>query len=309
MDLYSIGEMLIDFTPGNETGVYIRNAGGAPANVAIAMANNGLSAGMNCCVGDDDFGHFLMDTLKQYHVRAINTELCTTAFTTLSFVTIFPDGDRSFAFARKPGADTFLSEDKVKKEDIANSVIVHAGSCSLSASPADKATIKALRIGNELGKLVSFDVNYRNVMWNNDENACLDKVKECLPYVNLLKISEEEIGMFGKSNVMETLTDQYHIALIVETLGAHGARAYFNHQYIEVPGRKANCIDATAAGDAFWGGLLSSLRLQNVSSVSDLTAEKIKTAMNYGNTAGWLCVQKKGAIASLPSRKEIEQNL
>lgn len=45
MDLYSVGEMLVDFLPGSEPGSYIRNAGGAPANVAIAAARNGLEAG------------------------------------------------------------------------------------------------------------------------------------------------------------------------------------------------------------------------------------------------------------------------
>ena len=44
MDLYSVGEMLVDFLPGSEPGSYIRNAGGAPANVAIAAARNGLEA-------------------------------------------------------------------------------------------------------------------------------------------------------------------------------------------------------------------------------------------------------------------------
>ena len=42
MDIYSIGEMVIDFIPGEKEGEYIRNAGGAPANVAIAAARNGL---------------------------------------------------------------------------------------------------------------------------------------------------------------------------------------------------------------------------------------------------------------------------
>ncbi|MBQ1491102.1 MAG: carbohydrate kinase, partial [Blautia sp.] len=61
-DIYSIGEMVIDFIPGTEPASYIRNAGGAPANVAIAMRRNGLEAAMCCKVGDDNFGIFLLDT-------------------------------------------------------------------------------------------------------------------------------------------------------------------------------------------------------------------------------------------------------
>lgn len=130
MDLYSIGEMVIDFIPGSEEASYIRKAGGAPANVAFAAQRNGLEAGMCCSVGDDDFGRFLMQTLEDNHVRALHPQLCTEAVTTMAFVTLAADGDRSFTFARKPGADMFLREEDVKEDDIRESVIVHAGSCS-----------------------------------------------------------------------------------------------------------------------------------------------------------------------------------
>ncbi len=309
MDLFSIGEMVIDFIPGTEPASYIRNAGGAPANVACAVSRNGLKAGMLCSLGDDDFGHFLADTLEEYHVRRIREDFCKEAITTMAFVTLKEDGDRSFTFARKPGADMFLSEDDVKEEDIRDAVIVHAGSCSLSASPEAEATVKALRLASEAGKLVSFDVNYRNVMWNDDVKACADKVFEILPYIDILKISEEEVEMMGGEENLPSLLKKYGIRLIVETLGSKGARCFFEDGTFDIPGRRAVCVDATGAGDAFWGGFLSSLRLQGVEKAGDIDAEIIKKAMNYGNVSGWICVQKKGGISSLPTREQIESEL
>lgn len=309
MDVYSIGEMVIDFIPGAEPASYIRNAGGAPANVAIAVAKNGLEAGMCCSVGDDDFGHFLVDTLEQYHVRCINPRLCKQAITTMAFVTLAPDGDRSFTFARKPGADMFLREEDVTEEDIQNSVIIHAGSCSLSASPEAEATVRALQLGRQWNKLVSFDVNYRDLMWNGDQDACMKKVYEILPFVDILKISEEEVEMVGGVDHIFTLMEQYNLSLVVETLGSHGARCFFHGQVLTVPGRKAVCVDATGAGDAFWGGFLSSLRLQGVEHADQLTEKILCNAMAYGNVAGAICVQSKGAIPSLPTRQEIEAQL
>ncbi len=309
MDLYSIGEMVIDFIPGSEPASYIRNAGGAPANVAVACAKNGLEAGMCCCVGDDDFGVFLMETLTRYHVRPLRTELCKDAITTMAFVTLDDEGDRSFTFARKPGADMFLQEEDVRYEDIGAAAIVHAGSCSLSASPEREATVKALRLGCEMGKLVSFDVNYRSLMWDGDENACADQVMDCLPYVDILKISEEEAGMLGGEDHLFEVMEVQGVRLIVETLGAAGARCYFEGRSFEVPGRKAVCVDATGAGDAFWGGFLSSLRIQGIDSAEQLTEETIRRAMEYGNVAGWLCVQSKGALTSLPTREQVEAHL
>ena len=111
MDLYSIGEMVIDFIPGSEPASYIRKAGGAPANVAIAVSKNGLGASMACKVGDNDFGRFLMDTLAEYNVKAACPELCREAITTMAFVTLAEDGERRFTFARKPGADMMRSEE------------------------------------------------------------------------------------------------------------------------------------------------------------------------------------------------------
>lgn len=309
MDLYSIGEMVIDFIPGSEPASYIRKAGGAPANVAIAVAKNGLNAAMCCKVGNDGFGRFLMDTLAEYNVKAACPQLCDEAVTTMAFVTLHPDGEREFTFARKPGADMLLAEADVREEDIAASAIVHAGSCSLSAQPEAAATVRALRLGRELGKLVSFDVNYRNVMWNDDIAACTAAVMDILPYVDLLKISEEEVEMLGGEAAIPALMAKNGVAVVVETLGSKGARAYFGGEEIEVPGRRAKAVDATGAGDAFWGAFLAKLRLSGVEKAADLTADILREALDYGNVSGCICVQSKGAIASIPTREQIEAYL
>jgi len=306
MDLYSIGEMVIDFIPGSEPASYIRKAGGAPANVAIAVSKNGLGASMACKVGDDDFGRFLMDTLAEYNVKAACPELCKEAITTMAFVTLAEDGERRFTFARKPGADMLLKEEEVLESDIADAAIIHAGSCSLSAQPVAAATVRALRLGHEKGKLVSFDVNYRNVMWNDDIDACSRAVMDILQYVDLLKISEEEVDMIGGEAGIPQLMKDNGIALVVETLGANGVCAFFNGESFDVAGRKVKAVDATGAGDAFWGAFLAKLRICGVEKASDLTADIIREALKYGNISGSICVQTKGAIASIPTRMQIE---
>lgn len=306
-DLYCIGEMVIDFIPGNEEASYIRKAGGAPANVAIAAVKNDLTASMCCKVGEDDFGRFLMRTLEEYGVKAACPDLCKEAITTMAFVSLAEDGERVFTFARKPGADMFLSEEDVKESDIGDAVIIHGGSCSLSAEPVASATRKALSLGHEKGKLVSFDVNYRNLMWKDDQKACTQAVLDILQYVDMLKISEEEVEMMGGEAALPELMKKYGITLLIETLGSNGARAFLNGQTLEVKGRKVKAVDATGAGDAFWGGFLASLRMQGVEKAENLTAEVVQKAMEYGNISGCICVQNKGAITSIPTKAEIEK--
>ena len=227
---------------------------------------------MCCSVGDDDFGRYLLGTLRENRVRCIRREPCREAVTTMAFVSLTEEGERSFTFVRKPGADMFLREEDVREADIRDTVIVHAGSCSLSASPAAEATAKALHLGREMGRLVSFDVNYRDMMWNGSQEACAAKVREILPDVDLLKISEEEADMLGGEAELPALMERYGLTLVVLTLGGQGARGYFRGRRLAVPGRRAHCADATGAGDAFWGGMLSQMRFRGVTQAEQLTA-------------------------------------
>ncbi len=308
-DIFCLGELLIDFIPGNEPASYVRKAGGAPANVAIAASKNGLQAAMATKVGNDDFGHFLVDTLKEFNVEMPNEPYTDEAVTTMAFVTLQDNGERTFTFARKPGADALLSAEEITDASIENSVIVHAGSFSLSMGPAAEATVKFLKRSHELGKLVSFDVNYRNVPWHDDVEACTKAVMEILPYVDMLKISDEEVEMMGGVDNIPKLMKEMGLTMVIETLGSDGAQAFFNDQIIKVPGRKVKAVDATGAGDAFWGGFLSSLRINGVEKASDLNEEVIRKSMDYGNVSGCICVQSKGAIPSIPTREMIEDFL
>lgn len=307
MDLIAVGELLIDFLPGKEPGSYIRNAGGAPANVAIAAARSGLSSGIYCKVGDDDFGRFLMDTLKENDVTALAPEPSADAVTTMAFVTLTEQNERSFTFARKPGADMMLDASEIRDEDLAGCSILHAGSLLLSGGKAAAACAYAIRRAHELGKMVSFDINYRDMVWNGDRDACTEAVMALLPYVDLLKVSEEEVDMIGgKARIPQTM-EQYDIAVVVLTLGSSGAQVYFHGEEALLPAYPVDEVaDTTGAGDAFWGGFLSRLLILGADRADQLNMNVLKDAVNYGNVSGSLAVRKKGAITSLPTRREIE---
>ena len=308
MNVFCVGEMLIDFLPGNGPGIYIRKAGGAPANAAIALARNNCEVAFCGTLGEDDFGHFLLETLRENHVQPV-VRLTDQAVTTMAFVTLDEHGDRSFTFARKPGADMLLTVEQVKCPAFEKADLIHAGSCSLSKGSAHDATVYALRQGHASGKLVSFDVNYRNIMWDDDEQAATKAVREILPFVDFLKISEEEAGMLGGVAQIPSVMEQYEISVVVETLGARGVRCYWNGRQLELSGLQAVCVDATGAGDAFWGAFLATLSRAEVTTTAQLTEPLLREALRAGNIAGWLCVQKKGAIESLPTCAQVEHYL
>ena len=309
MDAITLGEILIDFIPGTEEASYIRNPGGGPANAAVAMARNGLDVGMYTRMGNDDFGRFLSKTMEEYGVKILTPELTDEAVTTMAFVTLYPGGERSFTFARKPGADMLLKKEDLKDEEIASAKLVHASSFSMSEEPEAEATVTFMQKAHEMGKLVAFDINYRNVVWNDDKEKCAEEVKKILKYVDFLKISDEEVDMVGgEDNVFATMKE-HDIAVVVETLGSKGAQCFFNGEKIFIEGRKANAVDATGCGDAFWGGFLASVLNAHVTKPEELTAEILKKAIVYGNVGGWCCVQVKGGMSALPTKEQIEKVL
>lgn len=304
MDIICMGEMLIDFTPGTQERSYVCNPGGAPANACIAVARSGLQTGFLGKLGNDDFGKLLKATLEQDQVEVLCPELTDEAVTTLAFVTLYEGGERSFTFVRKPGADILLNKDDVTEEMIRSTRILHAGSFGMSQNPSQEAHFKAMELAKKHGRLVSYDVNYRNMIWSFEEaKAVVDRV---LPYVDLLKISDEELAFVGGEENIPAMMKENGISVVIETLGAKGAKFFFDGISETVEGHKVHAVDATGAGDAFWGGFLAKLLMSGVFVKEDLNVDRIREALRYGNASGGLCVQKMGGIPALPTKAEIE---
>ncbi|MBR4718680.1 MAG: hypothetical protein IKP31_00370, partial [Lachnospiraceae bacterium] len=221
-------------------------------------------------------------------------------------------GDRSFTFARKPGADMFLNEDDVKKVDFLEWDIVHVGSVSQSGTPERDAVLSALEGAVKNHKLVSFDINYRDKIWSVDE--CRRESEKIYPYTDLLKISEEELVFTGGEDNIPAFMKEHDITVVVLTRGGNGARIFLRETQGEesvvstdIASLKADkIVDTTGAGDAYWGSFLSCLLRQGIKDVSDITMDKLVTAGRYGAVSGGLCIQKSGGIPALPVRDEIE---
>ena len=125
-DVTALGEVLIDFTPyGTSEGgqaLFEQNPGGAPANVLAAVARLGGTAAFIGKVGDDMHGKLLKETLEKEGINVQGMIEDPNYFTTLAFVAL-KNGERSFSFARKPGADTQLRKEEIPTEVLQNTKI------------------------------------------------------------------------------------------------------------------------------------------------------------------------------------------
>ena len=264
-DLVALGEILIDFTQEGVTAsgqkIFVQHAGGAPANVLVAASKLGSKTAFLGKVGTDAHGRFLKTTLEAEGVETKGLILDSNFFTTLAFVELDESGERTFSFARKPGADTQIQKEELPLEILKQSRIFHVGSLSLTHQPSYETTFYAVKYAKEHGAMISYDPNYRASLWESEEIA-KEVMRQMIPYTDIMKISEVEMELLTDQSTPEaaaTCLINQGVQIVLITLGKDGAYLYTEEGGQLIPGYLSHVIDTTGAGDAFLGGFLHSL--------------------------------------------------
>jgi fructokinase len=314
--LFSIGEVLIDFIP-IQKGVALKDVlaferapGGAPANVAAAVAKYGQEAAMISKLGNDAFGDFLVEKLVEAGVETDKIYRTGEANTALAFVSLKENGERDFLFYRNPSADLLLSEEEVESTWFQAGDILHFCSVDLVESPMKQAHKKAIAAVSAAGGLVSFDPNVRLPLWENPED-CQKVILEFLPAADIVKVSDEELsfitGIQDESDAIQSLFVG-NVKAVVYTKGAAGADLILRNQKFESSGYAVEAVDTTGAGDAFIGGFLYQLLELNANpeNIEGVLRDHQASILQFANASGALTTTGKGAISALPTKREIE---
>ncbi|AEJ44260.1 carbohydrate kinase family protein [Alicyclobacillus acidocaldarius] len=315
-DVLAIGEVLIDFSVVTSTDVpqMFGSAGGAPANVLAAVAKLGGRCRMVAGVGDDAFGDFVCRVLKAVGIDDSGVVRVGTR-TTLAFVHIAPDGERSFSFDRHPGADTKLRPEHLQSEWFEQTKLVHLGSLALSDEPARSAAHHALDLARHSHRVVTFDVNYRPALWP-DPREAVEQSLRVIGLADVVKCSEEELRLLtGRHNPEEALLELTHAfpgTRFLGTLGRAGSLAVIQGECRHIPSIPVQAVDTTAAGDAFFGALLYQM-------TNDADPEAVRkrlqddafwlSALHFANVAGALTASRRGAIDALPTLSDILEHM
>jgi len=313
----SIGEALIDFIP-QEKGValkdvsnFLRVPGGAPLNVAAAVAKLGGEAQMLSKLGRDAFGDAILEEVKPLGVDISRIGRTRDANTALAFVSLKEDGERDFSFYRNPSADMLLNKEEILEEDFKEGSILHFCSVSLIDAPIKEAHRKAIEFAQNNSCLISFDPNVRLPLWESKEK-CREAILEFLPFGNILKISDEELEFItGIKDEEEAINSLFrgNVEVIIYTKGTDGAEFITKNKKVFAPSFKVKAQDTTGAGDSFIGSLLYQIARDEltIEQLVNLEDEKIKHMLTFCNATAALTVSKKGAIGALPTRAEVEK--
>ncbi|WP_135826208.1 carbohydrate kinase family protein [Halorussus ruber] len=320
-DILVAGEALVDFLPDSagplaEVETFSRRAGGAPANVAVALAHLDAAPWFWTRVGEDPFGDHLAETLREFGVPDRFVERDPAAKTALAFVSHDEEADRSFTFYRDGTADTRVEPGGVPDGLLDSVEWVSVGGVMLAAEPGRSATLDLAERAAERDCTVVFDPNARPELWENADRDFSDLAAEMFALADVVKATPEDLDAAGfDADSPEDLARRVTEAgphTILLTLGGTGAFAFSTE---EAPwdagaashsGYDVDPEDTTGAGDAFTAGALAAL----AGAVGDAgrTEEgevSLSEVLGFANAVAAVTTTAAGAMAALPTLEEV----
>lgn len=313
------GEALIDFLASEPSAGEARSfrqfAGGAPANAAVAVAKLGGRCEFVGMLGEDMFGDFLLQSLREAGAGVRYVRRTAAAKTALAFVSLDAHGERSFSFYRPPAADLLFRDEHFDADCFASAGVFHACSNSLTDADIAATTLSGMARARAAGALVSIDLNLRPALWP-DATPALPVLWRALEAADLIKLAREEFeylkgcasgaGNSSDDDIVARLLRSARLVLITD--GAAPMRWFARERSGELPTIKVKAVDTTAAGDAFIGGLLLRLQREGIDArtFDAFLAQpaELERCLRYASACGALAVTRHGAFAALPTHAE-----
>jgi len=299
-----IGEALIDMictdkgkslSDGNN---FLKKAGGAPTNVAAAIAALGGNVELLAKVGVDPFGRHLIDVMQEFNVSTKWILQDPEYFTTFAFVSLMESGERDFYFNR--GADGQLSEQDIEPVNLQEFSIVHFGSATgFLPGPLQAAYQGMLQQALQNDVFISFDPNYRHLLFQNNTQTFIDQSWNFLNSCHFYKVSDDEAMLITGRATLADAVDvllQKTPAVFAITLGKDGTMLGINGETVIVPSIPVKPVDTTGAGDAFVGTVLHQLSTFTLPQIQNLSLDKWKEIIVNANKAGARTCEYMGAM-------------
>lgn len=309
LPVYCFGEVLIDFLQDpQQAGVFHRFAGGAPANVAVAVAKLGGDGRFVGMLGADMFGDFLQAELEHYGVNVSACARTAEAKTALAFVALNADGDRSFSFYRPPAADLLYRLSHLPVDFWQQRSILHLCSNSLTDSAIADTSLALVAEAKRHGWLISIDANLRHNLWPTGQ-ANRELVQQLLQQADIIKLSDDELRYLaadGDEQSWLSALNAHKQRWIVVTAGSEAVQSY-SQLNLSIPVPPVKVVDTTAAGDAFVGAWLYQLSQTLIyQDWQSLLADQVlqQLILQKAIKAGSLTCQHFGAFTALPTRFE-----
>ncbi|MES2775480.1 MAG: carbohydrate kinase [Bacteroidota bacterium] len=299
-----IGEALIDMICTDkgkslaDGANFLKKPGGAPTNVAAAIAALGGHAELAAKVGTDPFGQHLVFTMQQMGVDTRYMFRDADHFTTIAFVSLMENGERDFVFSR--GADSQLSVQDMATVPLHEYPIFHFGSAtSFLPGPFYEAYRMSRDKALQQGAFISFDPNYRHDLFKNNQSFFINNSLDFITQCDYFKVSDEEAMLLTNTSTLDDAASQLmekSTATFTVTLGKEGTLLCHEGMQELIPSIAIKPVDTTGAGDAFVGALLYLLSKKEKTTLKQLGFDDWKAMVHSANKAGARTCEYMGAM-------------
>ncbi len=327
-----LGEALVDIQPADrsqtlQTADLLRRvAGGAPANVTVALTRLGLKAAFLGKVGADPFGYFVRDILSEAGVDISRMCFGTEAATGVAFawVTDPQTGEVGYFSLRYLSAERTLKPEELDPAWLSMATAFQFGSLLLSAELSAVATWRALEIVRGAGVPCIYDLNLRLPAWPGREQArtgMLAPLETC----DIVKLNRHELAFLTGETDLERGVEKIwrpNFWLLVVTLDREGCYFRTKAGTGRIEGFPVVVADTIACGDAFLAALVARLLTLSYTGATKTdeiegslkkfdfqNLELVRRACHYANAAGALTATRSGAIPALPTKRQLERFL
>lgn len=307
-DIICIGEILVDLI-SEGAGIFRQYPGGAPANVAVGLAQLGQAVSFAGRVGNDSFGRFLRQHLEKASIGTDGVVTDRDRQTRLVFVRLDEQGERSFEFFGEHPADLALTAADIPAMISKQAKVIHFGSLPLT-NP--KSYREFERIVEKVGtdSLISFDPNYRESLWCSEMDA-FKGLNSFASKAHILKMDIEEAKFLCNCEDLDEALEILNSAatqVVAITLGRGGCVLKTKNFTVKVAGFKVNVMDTTGCGDAFMAALIDGI-LNLGREPEILSHDELYAIGRRANAAGALTAMRFGAMSGLPTSRELEEFL
>ncbi|MDU5139368.1 ribokinase [Staphylococcus sp.] len=263
--------------------------GGKGANQAIAASRLAADTTFISKIGKDGNANFILEDFKKAGIHTQYILTSESEETGQAFITVDEAGQNTILVYG--GANMTLSATDV---EMSVDAFIGADFVVAQLEVPFEAIEQAFKIARK-----------QNITTVLNPAPAIELPKSLLELTDIIIPNETEaelltgISINNESDMKETATYflELGISAVLITLGEQGTYYAYQEQYKMVPAFNVKAIDTTAAGDTFIGAFLSELN-------KDLS--NLESAIRLANQASSLTVQRKGAQASIPTRKEVE---
>lgn len=307
LDIVAMGEPLVQFNavtkgPLRYVTYFEKHSTGSEANVCVAAARLGLRSGLVTKLGNDEFGHYVLNWLRGEGVDVSHILLDDEHPTGIYFVQrSYPiPGVSDVAYYRRGSAASFISENDIDYEYIRNARVFHTTGITLAISESARlAALRAMREAKKGGALVSFDLNIRRKLWR-DMGEAIKVMREALSNVDVVFMDEEEAAIIleqrGIDSIFKEAEKVFGLNKIIIKRGIRGSIAKWENEVSEVNAFRVPVEDPIGAGDAYVGVFISSM----------LKGMGLKESMLRASAAAAMVVMVRGDEENLPSEHDLE---